>query len=103
MDLAGPDRQRAGSVKNADFAGQLVMRAQVAMELRAMALLDHQDAAGAVERAGESFGPDGGQQSRRDEPRGNAVGTRVRKRLAHRPGQRAPSDYREVAVALDLR
>src|SRR6266536_5889081 len=53
MDLAGSDRQGAGPVQDADFAGQLVMRPQVAVELRAVALLDYQHAARAVECAGE--------------------------------------------------
>ena len=73
------------------------MGAQVAVELRAVALLDDENALLALERGGELFGPGGRQQPRRDQADLDAVLGRARDRFAGRAGKGAPGDHREIA------
>ena len=98
MNLAGTDRQRARAVEHADGAGKVVVGPQVAVELRAVALLDDEDALLAGKRSGELLGG-WGTRPRRQQARLDAVAGGAPDRLARRPGKRAPGDHGEVAVA----
>ena len=77
---------------------KVVVGPQVAVELRAVALLDDEDALLAGKRSGELLGPGGEQAAAPASSPRRRRGRRV-DRLARRPGERAPGDHGEVAVA----
>jgi hypothetical protein len=53
MDLAGAERQRSGPAQASDFAAQRALGPQVAQELPAVVLLEHEHALDAFQRAQE--------------------------------------------------
>ena len=55
MDFAGGDRQRPGTMKDAYRFWQLIVGAQISMELPAVRLFDDQNAVNAVEGCGQTF------------------------------------------------
>ena len=101
MDFTGLDRQRAGPVEDTDRAGQIVVGAQIAMELAAVRLLDHQHVLVALQHGGETLGLHRRQQPRRDQCDLDAVAGRAVDRLARRARERTPGDEREIARPLD--
>ena len=55
MNFSRLDRQRSGTIEDAHLSRKIVMGAQIAVELRAVGLLDHQHPALALERGRKLF------------------------------------------------
>src|SRR5262245_50918113 len=100
MNLAASYRQRTRSVEHVNFTRQIVMGAEIAIELGAMALLDDQDTLLAVKRGGKALRLCRREQAQREQARVDAVAGGMLSRLTSSAGERAPGHHREIAGTL---